>query len=169
MGFGGTSATLFAELVPRVSGREIAASAVGRCGPGLARAVCEAFASSDCRGTAGACAARPDASPWASYQRRQGSRDAAVASLPAYARVWRARLQRRYSGKEAASGASAAGAATTLSEAVSLRVRRRFSGGFGDGEESWSSCYCRARAISDGEETARGTAGFFARIDSGIT
>ena len=46
MGVGGIGAALFAELVSRVSGGEIAASAVGRCRPGVARTIREAFSSS---------------------------------------------------------------------------------------------------------------------------
>ena len=83
--------------------------------------------------------------------------------------VWSARVQRRYSRKETASRSAAARSATTLSEAVSVRVRGRFARGFGDGQESRSARHRGPRTISDGEASARGAPGFLARIDPGIT
>ncbi len=164
----GISAALFAELVPRVSRCEIAAGAVGRCGPRVACAVCEAFASANYGSAAGACSAWPGASLGFGYQWRSRSRDAAIARVSAYAAVRGARVQRGHTREKTASGAAAAGSAAASFGAIGVRVRGGFAGGFGNGEERGCACDRSARAISNREAIARGATGILARIDPGI-
>ena len=141
---------------------------LGRCG-GVARAVREAFAATHCGCQASARSAGAGASLGFSHERRSGSRDAAIAGLPAHAAFWSARLQRRHTRKKAASGAIAARVAEPASRTVRVRVRRRFSGGFANGEARGSSGDRGTWTFSHGKALACGAAGFSAGVGPGTT
>ena len=77
-------------------------------------------------------------------------------------------MQRRYPGKEAASRSTAASSATTLPEAIGVRIRGRFARRFGDGEEGGSPGHRCTWTLSNGEAAASGATGFSPGIDSRI-
>jgi hypothetical protein len=168
LGIGRLGAALFAGLVSRLSRREAATHALGRRRSRVARAVRQAFAAAYRRGARGASSAGPGASLGVSHERRPGSRDAAVARVPAHACVCGARLQRRHCREEAASRATAAGVAAALLETIRVRLRGRFAGGFADGEERRSSSDRCAGTVSNGKAVARGASRFFVGVDPGI-
>lgn len=161
MGSGRVDSELFAGLVRGVSRGGNTEGALGRGGWTLARVVREAPLEADDRRAAGVAATTDAVPAGISDQRRPATGVPAIAGVWADAVFSRSRVWGRHGGKEAASGAAAAGIRKDEAATGGMRVRWRYAGRSGDGASGRNASDCDRGYVPDGEEFAGRKTGVF--------